>query len=221
MSAGTPTAATDDRLSYTERLVALAISLVAGVGAWRLAFHPPHINQASSSCMSASCVVKVSATEQTVVVALIALAAAASLIAVLGVRFTKLSAAGASLEQPTVSEVDPKKAAERTAGALTDQAPQAPSRSLDLDPAQAVHPPAPALSDDEWNKLPQWAQNALVAWAENVATVTQPMRFAVIEAAKEQGRGNHPWYVKVKLDDDSVRTLRIGTGRGGTATEDA
>jgi hypothetical protein len=172
------------------------------------------MTQASASCISASCVVKVSATDQTAVVALIALAAAAGLIAILGVRFTKLSAAGASLEQPTVSEVDPKKAKERTAGALTDQSPQAVE-------SRGVAPSEKAPSDDEWNELPQWAQNALVAWAENVEAVSRPMRFAVVEAAKDEGQGNHPWYVKVKLDDGAVRTLRVATGRGGTATEDA
>jgi hypothetical protein len=209
MSLGAPTAATNDRLSGPERLVALGIGIAAGVGAWQLVFYPPTMSQASATCMSASCVVRVSATDQTAVVALIALAAAAGLIAVLGVRFTKLSAAGASLEQATVSEVDPQKAAERTAGALMDSLPR------------TVEPPAAAPSDDEWNKLPGWAQNALVAWAENVSAVTQPMRFAVINAAKDEGRGNHPWYVKVRLDDGTLRTLRVATGRGGTATEDA
>jgi hypothetical protein len=195
-------------LSLPERLVAAIISVAAGVGVWQLLFHPPSMKQASSSCMAASCVVKVSATDQTAVVALIAVAAAAGLIAILGVRFTKVSAGGASLEQTTVSEVDPKKAAERTAGALADQ------------PARAVEK-APRPSDDEWNKLPQWAQNALVRWAENVSAVSQPMRFAVVDAAKEAGRGNHPWFVKVRLDDGGLRTLRVATGRGGTATGDA
>lgn len=197
-----------NRLSPLERVLALLLCIVAGVGAWQLLVAPPKMSQASSSCMSASCVVQVSAIDQTAVLALIAVAAAAGLIAVLGVRFTKLSAGGASLEQPTVSEVDPKKAAEQTAGALKVESPQAdgaPGRPL----------------DDEWNKLPQWAQKALVSWAENVETVSQPMRFAVVDAAKEEGRGNHPWFVKVRLDDGTVRTLRIATGRGGTATEDA
>ena len=209
MSQKIDTPAKNDQLSWFERLGAVIICLAAGVGTWQLLFHPPHMDQASSSCMSASCVVKVSATDQTAVVALIALAAVAGLVAVLGIRFTKLSAAGASLEQPTVSEVDPKKAAARTDDALTDQSPQ------------TITSPVPAPSADEWNELPQWAQNALVAWAENVETVSRPMRFAVTKVAKEPGQGNHPWYVQVKLDDNTIRTLRVATGRGGTATEDA
>jgi hypothetical protein len=200
-------------LTPWERLFAALVAVLAGLGAWRLIESPPTMTQASSSCVKPECVLRVSSSEQTVVVALIALAAVAALIAILGVRFTKVSAAGASLEGPSVAEVDQKDAAEKTKGALgaSEPAPQ----DLASPSARAQEP-----SDQAWRELPGWAQRALISWAQEGSVVTQPLRFAVLEAAKEPGKGNHPWYVKVRLDNGEIRTLRVATGRGGTTAEE-
>jgi hypothetical protein len=44
--------------------------------------------------------------------------------------------------------------------------------------------------------------------------VSAPLRTAVVESAKEAGKGNRPWFVTVRLDDGSLRTLKVTTGRG-------
>jgi hypothetical protein len=181
-------------LDPVARLTAAAVASLAGLGVWQLLAFPPHLKQAASSCEHPSCVVTVSSTDQTAVIALIALAAAAALIAVLGVRFTKTSVAGASLEGPaTVGEVVPKDAAKRTGGVLK------------------VRPPTPPATptDDEWHKLPGWAQRTLIEWAQGGTVVTTPMKFAVVAAAKDTRAESRAWYVTVKLDDGHFRVLQV------------
>lgn len=178
------------------------------------------------------------ATEYTTVVSdvsavlsvLFAVAAVLVLVAVLGRRFSSVTLPGVTLgDKPKAEETTPEAAnAEIEAprgtsdedegdklrtpnlGAAHDDG---PSR-LRTDPGEA---PDPAL----WDGLSDWVRGALLDWANSGQEVlTSPIRMAVIDARKAPGRGNHPWFVSVKMDNGSVRVFRIATGRGGVSTTD-
>jgi hypothetical protein len=195
------------RLTLVERIGASLVALGSGIVALLLLNDPPDVEKAGASCTSKDCVLTVDGDIQSVAVALIALAAAAALIAVLGVRFTKVGAGGATLELASVSEVDEGTAEKDTAGVLKTDSER---RAL-----------APALDGErEWDKLPEWAQRAVRDWVYEGSVVKASPREAVIDVAKGAGKGNHAWYVTVRLEDGGTRVLRVATGRGGTTASE-
>lgn len=195
-----------------ERGSAAIVAVGVGVLAYLAEVDPPTVKRAASStaCTSQAakaCVVSVAPDTSTVVVALIAFAAAFALLAVLGIRFTKVSAGGASLESD-VTPTSPAAASKATGGALGE------TRSV---ATERVSPEAGyAPSDAEFQRLPGWAREKLIAWANTQDAVTGPIAYAVLAAAKEEGQGNKPWYVTVQQDSGDTLVLRVATGRGGT-----
>lgn len=191
-------------LNPRERAGAALVALVAiGLVVWLL-IGPPLVTQAKTgtACLPDSCTVEVAADTDTVTTALVALAALMSLVAVLGVRFTRLKGGGfeASTE-PSVAEIDPKSATK-----------------LKLAPALALAPePKPVADPEAWEALPDWAQRGLRRWAEGGDVVTRPLSRAVVESSPAEGQGTKARDVAILLDDDAVRTLRVTAGRGGAA----
>lgn len=114
--------------------------------------------------------------------ALALLSGAAFLIALLGIRFTKITAGSVSLEEGTIGEVSKEEAKSKTQNRLTTDAPNEAQEGTVADP-------------QAWEKLPTWAKNTLLLWATSGTTLTRPLRSAVVGAEKESGRGNLPWYV--------------------------
>ncbi len=201
-------------LSPWERGAAGVIGLGTGLLALLAAIDPPQVHRVADlkGCSTAAqCVVSVDADTSTIVVALIALSAAAALlIALLGVRFTKISAAGATLEGTYVSVTTPGEASKLT------------GRPFSAEPRpRAAQTDTKQDSPTAWDDLPRWAQSQLIAWANEQTAITRPIRSAVRDAAKATGQGNKPWYVTVELDDGRPLTLRVATGRGGTSVAEA
>ncbi len=196
-------AAGSTRLSLPERMLAAAVGIVAAVLALLALTDPPNVTQAApaAACKNVSeCTVAVAADTKTLVVALALLSGAALLIALLGIRFTKITAGSVSLEEGTVGEVSKDEAKSRTQNRLTTDAP--------------VEAPGAVANPHAWESLPTWAKNTLLLWATSGTALTTPLRSAVVSAEKESGRGNRPWYVTVRLDSGETRTLRLATGKG-------
>lgn len=213
-SAGT-TSAGPPMLTWWERSAAAVVALGVGVLAYAAEVHPPTITKAanSSACTTESakaCVVSVSSDTSTLVVALVAFAAVAALIAILGIRFTKVTAAGASLESD-VTATNPAAAEKATGGQL------AASREALL--SRRGSEPPDLAPDAVFRKLPDWVQASLIRWANTQSAVTKPIAYALLDAAKETGRGNKPWFVTVEQDSGDTLVLRVATGRGGTSIE--
>ncbi|MGI8412019.1 MAG: hypothetical protein ACR2QA_05910 [Solirubrobacteraceae bacterium] len=199
-------------LSLVERGFAAIVAVGVGVLAYLAEVDPPIVKKAANSTACASpaakaCVVSVAADTSTVVVALIAIAAASALIAILGIRFTKVSAGGASLESD-VTPTSLSAASKATGGAL------AVKRGVATATVSAE--PGDAPRDAAFQRLPDWAKEKLIAWANTQDAVTRPIAYAVRAAAKEEGQGNKPWYVTVEQDSGDTLVLRVATGRGGT-----
>jgi hypothetical protein len=190
-------------LSAPERALAAIIGVGFSVAAYFALAQPPKVLHASpnTGCKATECTVSVATDTQTLVVALAALAGAALLIALLGVRFTKVTAGSVTLDQGTVGEVSKDDA--KTKQLKTDaQAPAATGEAI------------AAASERPWDLLPEWAQNSLLIWATSGTTVTRPLTAAVVSAVKGSGKGNRPWYVTVELDNKETRVLRVATGKG-------
>jgi hypothetical protein len=82
-----------------ERRVAGGLAAAAALAVAALEFFPPEVTKvsANTNCVGRACAVKVSGDDSALMVALVGIAAATALIAVLGIRFTQISAGGATL----------------------------------------------------------------------------------------------------------------------------
>lgn len=193
------------KLTLTERLLAAIVGCVFGALAYLALVDPPDVKQAAPSgvCKTVSeCTISVAADTQSLVLALALLSGAVLLIALLGIRFTKIVAGSVTLEEGTVGEVDKEEAKAKTDNKLTTEV-----------PAQVERAVAPA-DTGAWDRLPEWAQDTLLAWATSGSALTSSLRVAVVSAEKEAGQGNRPWYVTVRLDNGEARVLRLATGKG-------
>lgn len=148
--------------------------------------------------------VHVDADVSNLVVALALVAGAAFLVALLGVRFTRITAGSVGLDAATVGEASEEEASTKA------QEFKVTENKVDLDEVDLE------ASSNEWSKLPDWAKKALVNWADEGTVLTRPLRHAILSSAKEPGKGSRAWYVKVLLDDGNTRTLKVTTGRGST-----
>jgi hypothetical protein len=193
-----------------ERAAAAIVGLLAAALATWLELDPPTrtATVALSACKDAQqCVAQVSSDPTTIVVALISLAGLAGLIAVLGIRFTKIGAGGATLEA-SVTQATPAEAKKET------------GRDFAASADAEIRTEAIAAENAAWDQLPDWAKQALQAWANSGQTVvTRPIKAAVVEAEKAEGQGNNPWFVSMKLDDGTTQVFRVATGRGGTSLQ--
>lgn len=183
------------RLSNRERGAAALAGVIALALAALLLYLPPEVKEAGGEqCQSVQeCgVIEVAADTETIALVFVLISGGSMLIALLGVRFTKIGAKDITLEA-VVAEVSPGAEMVR------------PSKDF-------------AHSEAEWERLPDWAKAALTRWAEaGTALSTQP-RLAVVEAEQEGGR--RAWLVTVRLDDGSHRMLRLTYGRGSSRVAD-
>ncbi len=203
----TPTAspASDPKsklLTARERGLALVLAAAAGLASVWAYGHPQPLRAVSPSdkCVPSSitpCSIVTDAANDKLVIALALIAGVLALVGVLGVRFNSVKAG--DIELTSVAETTKDEAKKKTDGKVTGE--QAAVTEL------VDKPPV-------WDGLPDWVQDALLRWANEGGALTAPLRTAVIEGAKESGRGNRPWFVTVRLDDNSLRTLTISTGRG-------
>jgi hypothetical protein len=103
---GTSERREQEQLSPKERAAAILAAVVLSVIAVWLVLDPPNRTEALQGCRSKAdgCLVTVDGDVTTIVAALFALAAAAGLIALLGVRFTSVKAAGVELSKRAYEE---------------------------------------------------------------------------------------------------------------------
>jgi len=194
-----------NRLTLSERVLAAIVGVGFGVLSYLALTDPPDVTQVApaAACKAVSeCTISVAADTQTLVVALALLSGAALLIALLGIRFTKITAGSVSLEEGTLGEVSKEEAKAKTQNKLTTEVPA------------AAEPDVATANTGAWDGLPSWAQNTLLLWATSGSALTRPLSAAVVSAEKESGRGNRPWYVTVRLDSGETRVLRLATGKG-------
>ncbi|HEX5610198.1 MAG TPA: hypothetical protein VFX45_08915 [Solirubrobacterales bacterium] len=185
-----------DRLTPRERRGAAGVGVVVWVLAGLLLFFPPEVKEAGGEGCSSSgheCgVVEVSADTETVSVVLVGLGGVALAVALLGIRFTKLSAGGVAVEG-TVAEVSAKSGRLKKGVKSWED-----SASL-------------------FAQLPEWAQSALNEWAEEGSVLTRQARHSVEDVQQESSRA---WLVWVRLDNEEVRALRLTYGRGSSRVAD-
>lgn len=179
------------KLTWPERSAAAAVAVTAGVCAVVLLVCPPQATEpAPSCCAEGSEVVTVDADTELLELVLVAIAGSFLLISVLGVRFTRIDAGKVRLETATVTSVGDGEHREEAAQFI-------PRNQL----------------EEEWEKLPAWAMDALREWADGYG-LTRALRYSIVRAEKEERRWSRAWSVKVLTDDDSVIDLRLTFGRG-------
>lgn len=198
-----------NRLDSHERWAAAGLAALVAILAVLVYLNPQEIRTASSSdaCIptaEAPCSIVTDAPTDKIVIALALVAGVLALVTVLGIRFNKVKAGDLELGVGEVTETKPNEAAEKTKGEVKGE-----------DKVRAAIAPAPAAPEGAaWDRLPDWAQTALMRWATAGDVVSAPLRAAVVESAKEAGQGNRPWFVTVRLDDGELRSLKVTTGRG-------
>lgn len=198
-----------NRLNGNERWGAIGLAALVAFLAILAYLNPQEIRSASPSdaCVPTTdvpCSIVTDTPTDKLVIALALVAGVLALVAVLGIRFNKVKAGDVELGVGEVAETKPDEAAERTKGEVKGE-----------DKVRAaVAPATPATEGAAWDRLPDWAQEALMRWAMAGDVVSAPLRTVVVESAKEGGQGNRPWFVTVRLDDGNLRTLKVTTGRG-------
>lgn len=169
----------------------MVVAVGAAVCAIVLLICPPQATEpAPSCCAGGSQVVTVDADTEILELVLVAIMGSFLLIAVLGVRFTRIDAGKVGLETATVTSLGAGPHAEKEAKYI-----------------------APYERESEWGKLPPWAREALREWAEGYE-ITRPLRYAIVRAEKEERKWSRAWFVSVLTDDESVVDLRLTFGRG-------
>jgi hypothetical protein len=183
-------------LSAPERGGAVLVGFIAAVLAYLALACPPEVERIADTTCCGARPQLVAADTETLVIVLTLISAVALLVALLGVRFTKISAGKDGVELAVVTE-------------LTGAEAQA-SAALRLD-TNVVPKPSPK----EWDKLPDWAQQALEQWAALNPMLNQPVRNLIVSAKREEKRGSRLWDVAILVGKEA-KPLRLTYGRGSS-----
>jgi hypothetical protein len=187
------------RLSLLERIAAVSLALAAAALAYFALSCPPEVTKlAETSCCGAT-PQSVDADTETLVIVLALLSAGLFLVALLGVRFTRISAGKNGFELAVVTEIADEK------GPPGDQA-----RLMTGPPEEA---------EGEWEKLPPWAKLALEEWGAGRRMFDSGVRFYVLRVVRESRKGSRRWIVWVRYGD-RIKVLQLTNGRGSSRVSD-